>query len=167
MEDLKLNAPPITESMKADDARTWREWWPGKVVISARGTSATGCKSLVLGDGKDIRVASEQFNQLFEQNEGLATVSYEVVGNNIHLLYTKQVAPEEMERFNRVERKVHEIIEQEDAEAEKAKAAQEAAQAALDKAVKKKEEEQRKENNRLMELGRVHEKNCSKKGKGK
>lgn len=146
--------------------RTWREWWPGKIGVDRTG-NMSGCRSKVFA-AESYKKASDEMNAFFEANPGLLSTEIQpIVGmktEGFHLLYTKYTSEEEMIEFNRVESKVRELLDKEDAVAEQQRALMEVTNAKAAKETATKEAAEAKELKRLADLGRRHEKNCGKKG---
>ena len=162
MEDEIPRAP---ETLKP--IRTWKDWWPGKIGVDRTG-NMSGCRSRVFM-ATTYEEASETMNKFFEDNPGLLSteiqpvISHRQVG--FHLLFTKYTSEEEMADFNRVESKVRELLEAEDVAAAKQKGLQERLAVEQLKESQAKAKADEREKNRLVELGRVHETSCKKKGK--
>jgi len=154
--------------------KSWQDWWPGKIGVDRSG-NMSGCRSKVFV-AMTFEAASEAMNTFFEDNPGLLSTEIQPISGEVrepgrhllvgfHLLYTKYTSEEEMKAYNRVELKVQELLQAEDAQAAKNKALQEALLAKNQKEASEKAKKEEREKNRLADLGRVHERNCSKKGK--
>jgi len=157
-------APPANHPVHTK----WKGWLPGKMGYANSQGHFPGCLIKIFrgeyrGEVPESWVEASQIaNEWFAANPGLLVVDVRYGVDAILVIFTKIIDREEQEEWDEVQYEARRLIdERKEARAAKVAEAETKANEAKVKAEAAAKEEE-KELKRLAELGRRHEKNCSK-----
>lgn len=158
--------------VKAELPAETKDWLPGKVGYRNDVGHYPGVMLKIFrGENREIPTTGEQTwvdssqvaNEYFALNPGLLLVDVRFASEDILALFTKVISAEEKEEWDEVSREARRLLDERKAERNRRQeAAEEASNAARKKAAEEAQAKE-KEDKRLIELGKRHEKNCGKK----